>query len=62
MGCSCDDQVKSEELFREECRELINNIQMYRHHLDDEWKIPCYSCGSGKFMREFIVHKNTGRR
>ena len=52
MDYSCDDEVKFEELFREEDRDLINEIKMYKHYLDEGWKIICSLCEYGKNMWE----------
>ena len=59
MDCSCDDKVKSAELFREKYGDLINEIKMYKHYLDDVQKILCSSCEYGKDMWELTVHKST---
>ena len=50
MDYSCDDEVKFEELFREEDRDLINEIKMYKHY--EGWKIICSFCEYGKNMWE----------
>lgn len=34
IDCLSKDEVKSAETFREENRDLINEIDMYKHHLD----------------------------
>ena len=50
MYFSCDDKVKSAELLRVEYGDLINEIKMYKHHLDQEPKIPHSSCEHEKVM------------
>ena len=62
MDYSYDVEVKSEELFREECRDLINEIKVCKDHLEEEWKISRSLCEYGKIMRELTVHKSTRRR
>lgn len=52
MDYSCDDEVKFEELFRDEDRDLINKIKMCKHHLDEGWKSICSLCEYGKNMWE----------
>ena len=44
MDYSCDHEVKFAELFREEYRDLTNENKMYKHHLDEEWKIAYSPC------------------
>ena len=48
MDCSCDDEVKSVQLLRKEYRYLINEINMYKHRLDEERTNPRSSCKHGK--------------
>ena len=38
MNCSCEDEVKSGEIFGEEYGELIKEIEMYKYHLDEGQK------------------------
>ena len=62
MDCSCDNKVKSAELFREEYGDLINEIKMYKYHFDKKRNIPCSSCEYGKVMWELTVHKSARKR
>ena len=50
MDCSCEDEVKPAKIFIEENGDLINENDMYKHHLDDRQKIPCSSWKYGKIM------------
>ena len=52
MDYSYDVEVKSEELFREECRDLINEIKVCKDHLEEEWRISRSLCEYGKNMWE----------
>ena len=45
MDCSCEDEVKPAKMFIEENGDLINETDMYKHHLDDRQKIRCSSYG-----------------
>ena len=44
MNCSCEDEVKSWEIFGEEYGKLIKGIKMYKYHSDKGQKIPLLSC------------------
>ena len=43
-------KVKSREIFREEYGDLINEIEMYKHHLAEGRMILCSSYEYGKVM------------
>ena len=59
MNCSCEEEVKTAEIFRKENGDLINKTEMRKHHLDERQKIPCSPCKYGKTMWKLTVHKIT---
>ena len=61
MICSCRDKVKRTEIFTKEYGDLINEIEMYKHHLDKGRKILCSPYQYGKIMWKLIAHKSTAR-
>ena len=61
MNCSCKDNFKPREVFTEEYGDLINEIEMYKHDLDEGQKILCSSSKCGKGMSYLTEHKSTIR-
>ena len=47
MDCSSDDKVKPVEIFSEQHAVLNNEIEIYKHNLDEGQKLPCSSCEYG---------------
>ena len=61
MNCSCEDKVEPREILAEESENLINEIEMYKHHLVEERNILCSSYEYLKVMWRLTRHKSTGR-
>ena len=61
MNYSCTSEVKSGEIIKEEYENLINEIKRYKHHLDKDQNILCFSCEYGKVLWKSTVHKSSAR-
>ena len=58
---SCKNKAELREKFVEEYGDLIDEIEMYKHHLDDQQRILCSSYEYGKVMRDLAGQNRTIR-
>ena len=56
MDYSFDDEVRSAEIFRQAVGDLLQDIRVYKRHLDEVLKLP------GQFLWQLPVHKSASRR
>ena len=62
MNYSCEGEDEHGEIFRKKDEEFINEIEMYKQHMNEEEKMPRSSCENRQVIWELTKHKSTRRR